>query len=337
MTPDELYNKLLNTPVQQRADIAKQIIAREDCNKYHFGAYSLLLDAMLYNVDKFSFNANTLKQVRNIIRKCSDIWYNDNVSNYYYNSAEDFLGLGDDLAKYSIYRFLFSSLEDFQFSICDIFESYADADLSDFDRMTTRQQYEFSIKRVDIYKEIIKTQKLIVDISESLNSIASSHGLFLRFDSDYLNDEYIEYSKHMLMYYLGVSSRNVISTNPVTGGTIYIGFNDKDRNEMYAIYNSLVADGITHYVFKNKYMYFHSDSIHFSLNSATADLQIFNEKLNQTIKEQRKGNTPLCPTCGSSDIHKFGFFEKGTSVGFFGIFSPQFGKTFRCKKCGFTW
>ncbi len=42
MTPDELYEKLLNTPIQQREGIARQIIAREDCYKYHFNAYCFL-------------------------------------------------------------------------------------------------------------------------------------------------------------------------------------------------------------------------------------------------------------------------------------------------------
>ena len=48
-------------------------------------------------------------------------------------------------------------------------------------------------------------------------------------------------------------------------------------------------------------------------------------------------NTPKCPTCGSTNIEKIGGMERAGSIAMWGIFSKKINKTFKCKKCGYTW
>ena len=46
---------------------------------------------------------------------------------------------------------------------------------------------------------------------------------------------------------------------------------------------------------------------------------------------------PHCPTCGSSKVSKIDGLDRWLSVGLFGPASGKFGKSFKCKKCGYTW
>jgi len=64
------------------------------------------------------------------------------------------------------------------------------------------------------------------------------------------------------------------------------------------------------------------------------------EEIMQQLEEERKReeeNVPKCPTCGSTNIHKLSNLERGASIGFFGIFSKEINKTFKCNNCGYTW
>lgn len=54
-------------------------------------------------------------------------------------------------------------------------------------------------------------------------------------------------------------------------------------------------------------------------------------------KENHQSNTPKCPTCGSTNIEKIGGMERAGSIAMWGIFSKKINKTFKCKKCGYTW
>lgn len=48
-----------------------------------------------------------------------------------------------------------------------------------------------------------------------------------------------------------------------------------------------------------------------------------------------KNNTPHCPTCGSSNIHKISTLNKVGSVVTFGILATgHVSKTFKCSNCG---
>ena len=48
-------------------------------------------------------------------------------------------------------------------------------------------------------------------------------------------------------------------------------------------------------------------------------------------------NTPKCPTCQSTNIHKIGELERGASIFVFGLFSKKINKSFKCNSCGYTW
>ena len=48
-------------------------------------------------------------------------------------------------------------------------------------------------------------------------------------------------------------------------------------------------------------------------------------------------NTPKCPTCGSTNIEKISTTKKAVGFVAVGIFSSNFGKTMRCKQCGYKW
>ena len=46
---------------------------------------------------------------------------------------------------------------------------------------------------------------------------------------------------------------------------------------------------------------------------------------------------PKCPTCGSTNIEKISTTKKAVGFVAVGIFSSNFGKTMRCKQCGYKW
>lgn len=62
-----------------------------------------------------------------------------------------------------------------------------------------------------------------------------------------------------------------------------------------------------------------------------------NEYNNQVCDMIHQSNIPKCPTCGSTNIEKIGGMERAGSIAMWGIFSKKINKTFKCKKCGYTW
>ncbi len=48
-------------------------------------------------------------------------------------------------------------------------------------------------------------------------------------------------------------------------------------------------------------------------------------------------NSPKCPTCGSSNVHKINGLERGTSVMMLGLFSKKINKSYKCNNCNYTW
>lgn len=44
---------------------------------------------------------------------------------------------------------------------------------------------------------------------------------------------------------------------------------------------------------------------------------------------------PECPTCHSLDIEKIGTIKKYSSFAVMGVFSPNLGKQFHCRSCGY--
>lgn len=55
------------------------------------------------------------------------------------------------------------------------------------------------------------------------------------------------------------------------------------------------------------------------------------------LENQHSGNLhiPTCPTCGSTKIEKISNTSKAIGFATVGVFSSNFGKTFKCKQCGY--
>nr|DAV36886.1 MAG TPA: DNA-directed RNA polymerase II subunit [Caudoviricetes sp.] len=49
------------------------------------------------------------------------------------------------------------------------------------------------------------------------------------------------------------------------------------------------------------------------------------------------GNSPKCPTCGSTNIEKISLTRKAIGGALFGLFSSDVRKTMHCKNCGYKW
>lgn len=62
----------------------------------------------------------------------------------------------------------------------------------------------------------------------------------------------------------------------------------------------------------------------------------FRTQVNQQ-KQQQEGNTPKCPTCGSTNLKKISTTSKVTSVAMFGLLSQKVKKTYHCNSCGYEW
>ena len=53
--------------------------------------------------------------------------------------------------------------------------------------------------------------------------------------------------------------------------------------------------------------------------------------------DDKIGNKPKCPTCGSTNIQKIGTGERAVSILGLGLFSKKINKTWKCSNCGHTW
>ena len=49
------------------------------------------------------------------------------------------------------------------------------------------------------------------------------------------------------------------------------------------------------------------------------------------------GNSPKCPTCGSTNIERIPVGKKLTGGALFGLLSSNVRKTMHCKNCGYKW
>lgn len=50
-----------------------------------------------------------------------------------------------------------------------------------------------------------------------------------------------------------------------------------------------------------------------------------------------KLNLPKCPTCNSTNIEKISTGKKLVGFAAVGVFSSNFGKSMKCKNCGYKW
>ena len=77
--------------------------------------------------------------------------------------------------------------------------------------------------------------------------------------------------------------------------------------------------------------------------------EIIKQKQEQEMNEFRRqtggvswvddkiGNKPKCPTCGSTNIKPITTGERIGSITMFGIFSKKINKSFKCLDCKYTW
>ena len=67
----------------------------------------------------------------------------------------------------------------------------------------------------------------------------------------------------------------------------------------------------------------------------TADKE--SEKFSSGVVSIKEKNIPKCPTCGSTNIKRLDFVDRGISVGILGLSSNKINKSFQCKNCKYTW
>ena len=51
----------------------------------------------------------------------------------------------------------------------------------------------------------------------------------------------------------------------------------------------------------------------------------------------KEGNTPKCPTCGSTNVHPISAGKKAVGFLTVGVFSKNFGKSYECDDCKYRW
>lgn len=70
-------------------------------------------------------------------------------------------------------------------------------------------------------------------------------------------------------------------------------------------------------------------------NVANPELSDVSDRIIGTVSAG--GNSPKCPTCGSTNIEKISLTRKAIGGALFGLFSSDVRKTMHCKNCGYKW
>lgn len=60
-----------------------------------------------------------------------------------------------------------------------------------------------------------------------------------------------------------------------------------------------------------------------------------NNQSDRYIHYQNTRHSPECPACHSLNVEKIGAIKKYSSFAVMGVFSPNLGKQFHCKSCGY--
>ena len=63
------------------------------------------------------------------------------------------------------------------------------------------------------------------------------------------------------------------------------------------------------------------------------------ESLTEPIKNTDPNyiETAECPNCHKKSVYRISDMKRGASIGFFGLFSKNIGKTMECRSCGYKW
>lgn len=76
------------------------------------------------------------------------------------------------------------------------------------------------------------------------------------------------------------------------------------------------------------------------------DKQKANEARNRWVEENTKPlkntdpnyvESAECPNCHKKSVYRISDIKRGASIGFFGLFSKNIGKTMECRSCGYKW
>lgn len=74
----------------------------------------------------------------------------------------------------------------------------------------------------------------------------------------------------------------------------------------------------------------------YRINKLHEEVQESIKNMNKQNKPQNT-NTPHCPTCNSTNIHKISVTSKALNAGLFGLLSNKRKKQFHCNNCGYEW
>ena len=63
------------------------------------------------------------------------------------------------------------------------------------------------------------------------------------------------------------------------------------------------------------------------------------EILTQPVKNTDPNyvESATCPNCHKNSVYRISNVKRGASIGFFGLFSKDIGKTMECRSCGYKW
>lgn len=124
-------------------------------------------------------------------------------------------------------------------------------------------------------------------------------------------------------YPMGKTKTNmvIINNKEYNFTDIIIGIESEEYNP--AVYIREISDMCSIPIYEAKEIYFKLKNNKTLSQPMTCD-----------VKEQQ--NTPHCPFCQSTNIHKISGTERAASIVGLGIFSKKINKSFKCKNCGGT-
>lgn len=70
-------------------------------------------------------------------------------------------------------------------------------------------------------------------------------------------------------------------------------------------------------------------------NVANPELSDVSDRIIGTVSAG--GNSPKCPTCGSTNVQPIGTGEKVISGALFGLLSTKIRKSYKCNNCKYMW
>lgn len=215
-------------------------------------------------------------------------------------------------------------------NICESFLRETQTPNNNFDKVVPLLRNE--IKQINIYIEstnnlfvVDEMLKLVTTYSlktERQSSWITEKNLFELIDFEKVSNNTLSELTDIFIEYMSLNNvGHILYWYPIY--QIMQGSSDEARQKIIKFLNS-----------SEKYDLF-IKMVNEHLYEYTADKE--SEKLSFNNNFNVKKNIPKCPTCGSSNLKKLDFIDRGISVGIFGLTSNKINKTFQCKNCKYTW